>query len=185
MAMPPQINDDIKKNLWAYTAAFIDSDGYITMDKNHNPRVGLVATGTRGKAFMMEMHKSLGMGRLHLDQKSPQDTRPVNRLNFYSAAEVKKLLTESYNKGGNEGLIKELENHIFCSGRKISEHDKLPKNLTVEQILIRSSNIGAVRIAQKVGMEKYRDFLNSLDLLNTINFDLEEIGTPLPFRWGK
>ncbi|QDP59599.1 MAG: hypothetical protein GOVbin1753_32 [Prokaryotic dsDNA virus sp.] len=89
-----KINDDIKKNIWAYTAAFIDSDGYITMDRNHNPRVGLVATGKRGKAFMMEMHKSLGMGRLHLDQKSPQDTRLINRLNFYSGADIKKLLTK-------------------------------------------------------------------------------------------
>ena len=89
-----KINDDIKKNIWAYTAAFIDSDGYITMDKNHNPRVGLVATGDRGKAFMLEMHKSLGMGRLHLDQKSPQDTRLINRLNFYSGPEIKKLLTK-------------------------------------------------------------------------------------------
>lgn len=89
-----KINDDIKKNIWAYTAAFIDSDGYITMDKNHNPRVGLVATGNRGKAFMMEMHKSLGMGRLHLDQKSPQDTRLINRLNFYSGKDIKKLLTK-------------------------------------------------------------------------------------------
>lgn len=89
-----KINDDIKKNIWAYTAAFIDSDGYITMDKNHNPRVGLVATGDRGKAFMKEMHKSLGIGRLHLDQKSPQDTRLINRLNFYSGAEIKKLLTK-------------------------------------------------------------------------------------------
>tara|TARA_A100001201_G_scaffold53000_1_gene52109 strand:- start:7966 stop:9267 length:1302 start_codon:yes stop_codon:yes gene_type:complete len=89
-----KINDDIKKNIWAYTAAFIDSDGYITMDKNHNPRVGLVATGNRGKAFMLEMHKSLGMGRLHLDQKSPQDTRLINRLNFYSGADIKKLLTK-------------------------------------------------------------------------------------------
>ena len=61
----------------------------------------------------------------------------------------------------------------------------MPKNLSAEQILIRSSNIGAVRIAQKVGVEKYRDFLNSLELLDTINFDLEEIGTPLSFRWGK
>jgi hypothetical protein len=87
-----KINDDIKKNIWAYTAAFIDSDGYITMDKNHNPRVGLVATGNRGKAFMLEMHKSLG--RLHLDQKSPQDTRLINRLNFYSGADIKKLLTK-------------------------------------------------------------------------------------------
>ena len=107
-----KINDDIKKNLWAYTAAFIDSDGYITMDKNHNPRVGLVATGTRGKAFMQEMHKSLGMGRLHLDQKSPQDTRPVNRLNFYSAEEVKKLLTKCRPhfkmKGPNADVLLEL-----------------------------------------------------------------------------
>ena len=89
-----KINDEIKKNIWAYTAAFIDSDGYITMDKNHNPRVGLVATGNRGKAFMLEMHKSLGMGRLHLDQKSPQDTRLINRLNFYSGGDIKKLLTK-------------------------------------------------------------------------------------------
>jgi len=107
-----KINDDIKKNLWAYTAAFIDSDGYITMDKNHNPRVGLVATGDRGRAFMMEMHKSLGIGRLHLDQKSPQDTRLVNRLNFYAAAEVKKLLTKCRPhfkmKGPNADVLLEL-----------------------------------------------------------------------------
>ena len=64
----------LKKNIWAYTAAFIDSDGYITLDRNMNPRVGLVATGQRGRAFMEEMHKSIGFGRMHLDQKSPQDT---------------------------------------------------------------------------------------------------------------
>ena len=89
-----KLDDDIKKDIWAYTAAFIDSDGFITIDKNLNPRVGLVATGDRGKAFMLEMHKSLGMGRLHLDQKSPQDTRPVNRLNFYSQGDIHDLLTK-------------------------------------------------------------------------------------------
>jgi len=89
-----KMSDDIKKDIYAYTAAFIDSDGYITMDKNHNPRVGLVATGDRGKAFMLEMKKSLGIGRLHLDQKSPQDTKPINRLNFYSQAEVTELLNK-------------------------------------------------------------------------------------------
>ena len=89
-----KFDDDIKKDIYAYTAAFIDSDGYITMDKKFNPRVGLVATGDRGKAFMIEMHKSLGCGRLHLDQKSPQDTRPVNRLNFYSGNDVTELLTK-------------------------------------------------------------------------------------------
>jgi len=82
-------------------------------------------------------------------------------------------------------IFKNLKNRLTCDKYTINEHDKLPKNLSAEQILIRSSNIGAVRIAQKVGVEKYRDFLNSLELLDTINFDLEEIGTPLPFKWGK
>ena len=82
-------------------------------------------------------------------------------------------------------VFKNLESKIFCAGRKISEHDKLPKNLSVEQILIRSSNIGAIRIAQKVGIDKYKNFLNSLEILQKINFDLEEVGTPIPFRWGK
>jgi len=82
-------------------------------------------------------------------------------------------------------IFKNLENSLTCGKYTISEHDKLPKNLSAEQILIRSSNIGAVRVAQKVGIEKYKDFLNSLELLDTINFDLQEIGTPLSFRWGK
>ena len=108
-----KLDSDIKKNIWAYTAAFIDSDGYITMDRNHNPRVGLVATGERGKAFMHEIHKALGgIGKLHLDQKSPQDTRPVNRLNFYSQAEVSELLTKCLPhfrmKQGNANLLLEL-----------------------------------------------------------------------------
>tara|TARA_R100001079_G_scaffold77773_1_gene42210 strand:+ start:35 stop:1378 length:1344 start_codon:yes stop_codon:yes gene_type:complete len=89
-----KLNDTFKKDINAYTAAFIDSDGYITLDKNLNPRVGLIATGDRGKAFMIEMHKALGSGKLHLDQKSPQNTRAVNRLNFYSQDDVHKVLTQ-------------------------------------------------------------------------------------------
>tara|TARA_B100000686_G_scaffold77819_1_gene83854 strand:- start:1094 stop:2818 length:1725 start_codon:yes stop_codon:yes gene_type:complete len=82
-------------------------------------------------------------------------------------------------------VFKNLKEKITCDKYIISEHDKLPKNLSAEQILIRSSNIGAVRIAQKLGVEKYKKFLNSLELFETINFDLGEIGTPLSFKWGK
>ena len=59
-------------------------------------------------------------------------------------------------------IFKNLENSLTCDKYTISEHHKLPKNLNTEQILIRSSNIGAVRIAQKIGIEKYKNFLNSL-----------------------
>jgi len=82
-------------------------------------------------------------------------------------------------------MFKNLDNKISCAGKEISEHDELPKNLSAEQILIQSSNIGAIRIAQMVGIKKYKNFLNSLELFKKIDFDFEEIGTPLPFRWGK
>ena len=82
-------------------------------------------------------------------------------------------------------IFKNLKKSLRCDKYIITEHDDLPKNLSAEQILIRSSNIGAVRIAQKIGVEKYKNFLNSLKLLDTIKFDLEEIGTPLSFKWGK
>ena len=81
--------------------------------------------------------------------------------------------------------FKNLENSLTCGKHTISEHDKLPENLSAEQILIRSSNIGAVRIAQKLGVEKYKSFLDTLGLLDAIKFDFEEVGTPLSFRWGK
>tara|TARA_R110001592_G_scaffold166144_4_gene401008 strand:+ start:889 stop:2808 length:1920 start_codon:yes stop_codon:yes gene_type:complete len=107
-----KLNGEIKKNIWAYTAAFIDSDGYITMDRKYNPRVGLVATGDRGKVFMQEIHKAIGFGKLHLDQKSPQNTRPVNRLNFYSQDDVYNLLVKCLPhfrmKGPNAQLLLEL-----------------------------------------------------------------------------
>ena len=82
--------------------------------------------------------------------------------------------------------FEKLEKKIFCAGNLISEYDnKLPTNLTADQILIRSSNIGSVRIAQKVGLEKYKNFLNKLGILSKIEFDIEEVGQPLNFRWGK
>ena len=45
-------------------------------------------------------------------------------------------------------IFKNLEKSLTCDKYTISEHDKLPQNLSAEQILIRSSNIGGVRIAQ-------------------------------------
>jgi cell division protein FtsI (penicillin-binding protein 3) len=82
-------------------------------------------------------------------------------------------------------MFKNLESSLTCDKYKISEHDELPKNLSTEQILIRSSNIGAVRIAQKIGIEKYKNFLTTLGIFDKIKFDTNETGTPLSFRWGK
>ena len=83
-------------------------------------------------------------------------------------------------------LFKNLPKKIKCAGRSISEYDMdIPSSLTAEEILIRSGNIGSIKIAQKVGLENFKNFLENLDLLNKIQFDIEEVGNPIPFKWGK
>ena len=80
----------------------------------------------------------------------------------------------------------DLEKSIRCGGNTISEYDlKIPSNLTAEEILVRSGNIGSVRIGQMLGLEKFIEYMNKFDLLNQMNFDIEEMGVPLKLRWGK
>ena len=82
--------------------------------------------------------------------------------------------------------FKNLEKSISCGKNKISEYDKkIPSDLTAEQILIRSGNIGSVRIAQSIGLEKFINFFNKLNLISSIKFDVEEVGIPVTFKWGK
>ena len=79
-----------------------------------------------------------------------------------------------------------LEKEIRCGGRPIREYDKeIPENLTVEQILIRSGNIGSVRIGQMLGIDKLKKFYSDIGILNQIDFDIDEVGLPIPFKWGK
>ena len=82
--------------------------------------------------------------------------------------------------------FKNLKKKITCAGNSISEYDnKIPSDLTAEEILIRSGNIGSVRIGEKVGIENYDKFLKSIGILSNINFDIEEVGETQIGKWGK
>jgi cell division protein FtsI (penicillin-binding protein 3) len=94
--------------------------------------------------------------------------------------------------GFNENLINpdtkylNLKKQIECNGFKIREYsDKTPTDLTVEEILIRSGNIGSVRIGQKIGQKKFKSFLKTIGVLGTIDFDIQEVGKPISINWGK
>ena len=79
-----------------------------------------------------------------------------------------------------------LEKKIDCGKHTIGEYDnKMPSDLTAEQILIRSSNIGSVKIAQKLGIEKFVLFLKKIGILEKIEFDIEEVGQAPILQWGK
>jgi len=120
------------------------------------------------------------------------DKKFINRVTkgVYELGSVFKTFTVA--AGINEREIepntkfKDLPKGITCAGRPIREYDnEIPSNLTAEEILIRSGNIGSVRIAQKVGIEKFKSFLEKIGVLNKIEFDIEEVGQPITFRWGK
>ena len=120
------------------------------------------------------------------------DTNYINRATkgVYELGSVFKTFTVA--AGIHESVIepetefKNLEKSIECGKSTISEYDKkIPSDLTVEQILIRSGNIGSVRIGQAIGLEKFKNFLNELNLLNSIKFDIYEVGVPISFKWGK
>jgi len=125
-------------------------------------------------------------------RKDIKDVNYINRVTkgVYELGSVFKTFT--FAAGLNEGEIEPqtpfigLKKKITCAGRPIGEYDdKIPPDLTAEQILIRSGNIGSVRIGQKVGIEKLKLFLENIGVLNKIEFDIEEVGKPIPFNWGK
>ena len=84
-----------------------------------------------------------------------------------------------------ETIIKDIPRKIKCSIHEISDIKKFPKDLSVEDILIRSSNIGTLMLAKKIGEQDYKDFIKKTNLLDIPDFELEELGTPLSFKWNK
>ena len=124
-------------------------------------------------------------------RKSISDRKYINRATkgVYELGSVFKTFTIA--AGLNYGLISSndmfmnLEKKMKCGGRIISEYDEdLPKDLTVEDILINSSNIGSVKIGQIIGKKKMKEFLGLIGILNKMEFDIEEVGMPLPFTWN-
>lgn len=89
----PSDSSNIIKDPWAYTAGFLDADGYITISKRGEPRAGVIATGERGRAHCENLYEMIGCGVLQLDLKVHKSSkRSQHRLQFYSAADLKRLL---------------------------------------------------------------------------------------------
>ena len=82
-------------------------------------------------------------------------------------------------------IIKDIPRSINCSKYNISDIKKFPKDLSVEDILIRSSNVGSLLIARNIGKQKFKRFLDDAQLLKNPQIELEEVGNPIKFKWNK
>ena len=126
------------------------------------------------------------------ERKTITDLNYINRATkgVYELGSVFKTFTIA--AGIDAGLIKpeteflDLEKKLICGKSTITEYDnKILSDLTVEDILIKSGNIGSVRIGQMLEIKGLKSFLEKIGVLNKIDFDIEEVGQPIPFKWGK
>jgi len=84
-----------------------------------------------------------------------------------------------------DSLIHDITKKIKCSKYQISDIHEFPTTMTVEDILIESSNIGATKIAKKIGEKRFKQFIRELKILETPKIQIDEVSTPKPILWNK
>ena len=149
-------------------------------------------------AILMNVSNGNILSLISLPDFNPNERRNIINKNFinrvtkgtYELGSVFKAFT--FASALHENLIEpdteflNLPKSIRCDKHRIGEYDnKIPSNLTAEQILIRSGNIGSVRIGQMIGSEKYKSFLEKVGVLRQIEFDIEEVAPQKNYNLGK
>ncbi|WP_428080846.1 peptidoglycan D,D-transpeptidase FtsI family protein [Candidatus Pelagibacter sp.] len=149
-------------------------------------------------AILMDVNNGNILSLVSLPDFNPNERKNMSDLNYinrvtkgtYELGSVFKVFT--FASALNEKLIEpdteflDLPKSIKCDRYRIGEYDnEIPSDLTAEQILVRSGNIGSVRIAQKVGQEKFKSFLEDIGVLSQINFDIEEVAPQIDYDFGK
>ena len=149
-------------------------------------------------AMLMNVNNGNILSLVSLPDFNPNKRQNITDINYinritkgtYELGSVFKTFT--FASALNEGLIEpeteflDLPKSIKCDKHRIGEYDnEIPSNLSAEQILIRSGNIGSVRIGQKIGPDKHKSFLKKIGVLNQINFDIEEVAPQKNYNFGK
>lgn len=120
----------------------------------------------------------------------PDDKRRFNRATFgrYEMGSTFKLFTiaMAIEKGlVNLDTMLDATQPLNVSGRRIDDFYPKRKWLSVSEVLMYSSNIGAVQVANKVGSGSQRIFLDKFGLLSALELEVPEIGKPdYPKRWS-
>ena len=82
-------------------------------------------------------------------------------------------------------IIKDIPKKMKCSIHEITDMKEHPKNLSVEDILVRSSNVGSVVLAKKIGEDNYKKVFKKTKLTKNPEIELEEVGVPHQIKWNR
>ena len=147
-------------------------------------------------AILMNVDKGQIISLVSLPDFDPNKRQSITDVNYinrvtkgtYELGSVFKPFTFASALSNNlikpETQFLNLPKSIKCDKHEIGEYsDDIPTDLTAEQILIMSGNVGSVKIAQKVGPENLKLFLKKIGVLDKIEFDIGEVGSPQPIDW--
>ena len=180
---------------------FLDKPLELTLDSNIQYLVNkelnkalITFNATGGGALLMDVQNGDILSLVSLpnfDINKRENIKHINKITkgVYELGSVFKTFTVALaielNLVNPETVIKNIPRKLKCSIHEISDIKEFPKNLSVEDILIRSSNIGTLLIARKIGEENYKKFIEDTNLLKSPELQLEEVGSPINFNWNK
>ena len=152
------------------------------------------ATGAAGLVMNANTGEILGLTSLpDFDPNHPSAAPALARFNratkgVYELGSVFKVLTVAMaldsgvtNIAGGYDATKPIRISRFT----IRDSHAKARWLSVPEILIYSSNIGAAKMAMDVGRDGQREYLDRFGLLDRPRLELPEVGAPItPARWG-
>ena len=152
---------------------------------------------TGGGAVLMDVNNGdiislVSLPNFNINKRTTiKDKKFINKITkgVYELGSIFKTFTVAlaleHNLVDTKTIIKNIPRKIKCSIHEITDIKEHPKNLSVEDILIRSSNVGSVILAKKVGKENFQEFIKKTKLTKNPNIEIEEVGLPHQIKWDK
>ena len=168
---------------------------YIINKELNNAIITFEASG--GSALLMDVNSGsiislVSLPNFDINQRANiEDDKYINKITkgVYELGSIFKTFTIAlaleHKLVETQTIIKNIPRKIRCSIHEIEDMKEHPADLSVEDILIRSSNLGSVILAKKIGEEKFKDFIKKTKITESPEIELEEIGVPHLLNWNK
>ncbi len=166
------VNTELKKAIETFSAT---GGGALLMDVNNGEILSLVSLPN------FDINKRVNI----------KDKKFINKITkgVYELGSIFKTFTIAlaleHKMADVDTVIENIPKKIRCSIYEIADMKEHPKNLSVEEILVRSSNVGSVILAKRIGEKKFKDFIKSTKLTESPEIELEEVGTPHSLKWNR
>ena len=166
------INKELSKAIKTFNAT---GGGAVLMDVNNGDIISLVS-----------------LPNFNINQRTIiKDKKFINKITkgVYELGSIFKTFTVAlaleHRLVDTNTIIEDIPRKIRCSIHEITDMKEHPKDLTVEEILVRSSNVGSVILAKKTGEKNFKEFIKKTKLTKNPEIEVAEVGVPHQLKWNK